>query len=106
MAKPALWWAVLYDMGRYEVLKVTTERTHQVSGVRDGMIGAITVNRDKVVAKFAERDDAVNAIVRVGGATTELDREISVVDRQLQDLRSKRKTAIKDHFTSSHGAVR
>lgn len=106
MAKPALWWAVLSDMGRYQVLKVTTERTHQISGVRDGMIGAITVNRDKIAGRFAERDDAVNAIVRVGGATIDIDREISIVDRQLTDLRSKRRTAIKNHFTSSPGAVR
>lgn len=106
MAKPALWWAVLVDMGRYQVLKVTTERTHQISGVRDGMIGAITVNRDKIAGRFAERDDAVNAIVRVGSATIDLDQKISHADRHLQDLRTERRTAIKTHFTSAPGAIR
>ncbi len=105
MAKPALYWAVRYDMGRYEVLKITTEREHQVSGIRGGMIGAITVNRNTIVGKFTEERHANLAISNIHLATTDLDREISIVDRQLQDLRTKRKNAIKDHFKSAHGAV-
>lgn len=106
MAKETLFWAVLYDLGLYKVLRVTTAKTHQISGVRDGMIGAITVNRNKVVGIYSDRQLAIDAVSNSDGRTYAIDRQIADLDMQLRRLRDQRKTILATHFKTAKGAIR
>ena len=107
MAKPVLFWGVvrggLYH--DYKVIRVSRDAGHQISGVRVGDIGAVTLRTSDLVGRYESQEAAEGAVAQVGNIRKPYDAEIKRLDRLADDQRHQRDAHEKKTFASFPGSL-
>ena len=107
--KPVLFWGVVrstsYGRLDYSVIRVSRDAGHQISGVRVGDIGAVTLRSTHLVGRYKDNESAQAAVKEVGNVRAPYDAEIARLDRLASDQRKQRDAHEKKTFASFPGSL-
>ena len=107
--KPVLYWGVVrggfMSGDDYRVIRVTRDAGHQISGVRAGDIGAVTLRKSDLVGRYESEEAAAGAIKHVGQVRAPYQAELAELSRQERSVREKRDAHERKVFAEYPGSL-
>ena len=108
--KPVLYWGIvrgsIMSSQEYRAIRVTRDAGYQISGVRDGDVGAVTLRKFDLVGRYESLEAAQGAIKHAGRVRAPYQAQLEELRKKADSIRKSRDDHEKKVFAEYPGSLK